>query len=244
MLTPEKNQTHYHTDDLNTLIQDWHRHLTNLGVSPHHLAEVHALRYVRLAEGAYVARLVRGWQTMMVSRPSTIVKSDPLLAMGTLCSDQPIMPEGMLKAVLRAVCGNTWKMREIQTVLTGRQTSMDAEMQVFLTDRKVRVIKRKAEHKRPPRTKEQKIERLQELYGEGGVLSGPRWAYASGHRAPTYRWADKVAEARKFYDRELTARSRFERKLNDLGVQVEPYQTYAEYLRMIADELDEKGGVK
>lgn len=89
-------------------------------------------------------------------------------------------------------------------------------------------------------TQQQQIERLTELYGAGGELAGVGWGYRKGHRSGTWQWHGRVEDARAYYENERDARMEYGAKLKKLGVEVEPYETFPEYLRRMAD-LFEKG---
>jgi hypothetical protein len=90
-------------------------------------------------------------------------------------------------------------------------------------------------------TKEERIDRYLSdgFYGSGGELEGPSWAWASGDRSPTGKWANRIYDAREYYRRELYARQKYLPKLRDLGVEPEPYESFSDYLRRMADKFEE-----
>jgi hypothetical protein len=89
-------------------------------------------------------------------------------------------------------------------------------------------------------TKEEKIARLMSdgFYGPGGKLNGPEWAWRCGHRAPTAKWAYRIHDAAVYYEREKEHRETHAVALRKLGVEPRPYESFADYLRGIADKID------
>jgi len=87
-------------------------------------------------------------------------------------------------------------------------------------------------------TQEQKIARSQALYGAGGTRLGTRWA----NPLLCHEWQLRIEGAREHYEKELTRVAHWEAKLIGLGAPPTPYETFAQYLRRMADSMD--GGVK
>lgn len=96
----------------------------------------------------------------------------------------------------------------------------------------------------PSRTKkltvDEKIKRLQSnsYYGEGGVLLGAPSGTRSSHRSSSDLWKTRIRQANRYYDRELSAKMKHASGLKALGAKVEPYETFSEYLRRCADEIE------
>jgi len=90
--------------------------------------------------------------------------------------------------------------------------------------------------------KAQQIARYRNWYGEGGELVGVDWGWRTGHRAATGQWKWPIeATCRYFYETELAARNQHARKIVDLGGEAPPpYENYSDFLRRMADELDNK----
>lgn len=89
-------------------------------------------------------------------------------------------------------------------------------------------------------TVDEKIKRLQSnsYYGEGGKLLGAPSGTRCGHRANSWLWHDRIRQANRYYDRELAAKMKHAGKLRELGVKVHAYETFPEFLRRHADEIE------
>jgi hypothetical protein len=167
------------------------------------------------------------------------------------CEETPVAPRALVVSILttladRAASGIRYRYK---------QTSIDDKDLPLLQEQVQRLIQAAANEltlrvmprvespegsKHIPKTREEKIERLMSdsFYGPGGVLKGPRWAWRSGSRAPTRKWSIRIDSAQEYYERELVARMKHAETLRKLGVEPPPYQSFAEYLRQCANDIE------
>lgn len=86
---------------------------------------------------------------------------------------------------------------------------------------------------RPKATKERTNQRLLDEYGRGGILIG-------GSRDPEWCWLEPIDKACKHYEREYERRQGWRKKCEAAGLEVEPYETWAEFLRRIANDWERR----
>jgi hypothetical protein len=87
--------------------------------------------------------------------------------------------------------------------------------------------------KKPPSRKlsaDERMVKLMERCGPGGKLDSVGMEYD--------RWSEKIKDGRIRYERELAYRDKYRSKILQAGGFVQPYETFADYLRRTALEID------
>lgn len=212
--------------------------------------ELH-LRNIRLLTGGGSDDLVKvGENTLHLRSPRWLADSglQPLETLAASVAD--VAPKFFLQeigvALFREALGVKGRSGRYYFQSNDHQTMVYAAIAKRVNDAieavPVRVLGRieAGPEARRVRTTEEKIERLRSdsFYGSGGVLEGPRWGYSVGHRAATGQWAGRISSARDYYDTELGARENHAATIRKLGGEVVPYETFPQYLRRVADEME------
>ena len=247
MIETESNFTRWSTEDLNKLIEVANE---QTGTTKDYRGNA---RKVRLSLD-FPKKIVNlygsddfvsmGEFTLKIATSRAVLSCDDeetvLRAIGPLMKEKPEMPSFMKEQILRALVlrSHGWDYRSCREnfdpVLSSvaRKVSIQLRAGVEAGPRKRQVVS-------PEQKKANRIAKLKEWYGAGGELEGPDWAWRSGHRSATGQWSYPIREQAYYnYNRELLHRENHARELANLGVKVEPYETFPDYLRRLADELE------
>lgn len=268
MITDNKNFTRYETEDINALVhavgsvraqytyQDY-RNNTISGIYTPNVSNITTVRYIGMTElekaqqrnrwrnrrshvGKYAIVTGTG---LKILNPNELSKFDELAYFTLANVENPVLPAPVLQEVVELIVTYSLRTRYSGVVPDTVKQQVCNEV---LADASIRINPKPSNPgaKRVKLTKEEKIERLQSdsFYGEGGVLEGPDWAWSSGGRAPTRKWTSRIHEAMQYYEREKNARERHAEALRALGVEPKPYQSFSDFLRDYAAELDNRGG--
>lgn len=246
MIDKADNYTRYNTEDLNLILQaigDLRFEYKTYGERIR-IAAVNVPRGLRVGplygEKGGLSRLGPSW--LRVRTPPGLIEHlelGGLELLGFLSSEPSLAPTDLVFSIVidfaMGMSSYAYRNYATQAVEAAREIA---------SKHRLRVMDRlEATPDRTPLTPEQKLERLQSdsFYGPGGELEGPDWAWRSGSRCPTGKWEYRITAAQEYYERELAARNKYIRQIEDLGGEVVPYETFAQYLRRMADEME---GVK
>jgi hypothetical protein len=184
---------------------------------------------------------------LSMASPRTLSERDEykLQMLGALGCEQPKAPDFLLEEVIRAVFA--WRIRSAyvdHNDVSSVQQQVGKHIQEVMSSCKLRVMLRVEAGPAARRvlTPDEKLARLQgsSFYGPGGALEGPSWAWRSGHRAPTGKWERRIWDAKAYFERERKARNKYVTQIEALGGTAVPYETFPEYLRRMANELEGK----
>jgi hypothetical protein len=168
-----------------------------------------------------------------------------LCMLGALGQQQAVAPNTFVAELVTALIEHSlrgnWQIKRSTGIAQQVQqaaTAISHEHQLRVMDR----IEAPPEARRGL-TPDEKLARLQSdsFYGGGGVLEGPSWAWRSGQRCPTGKWEWRISSAQEYYERELEARTKYIKQIEKLGGAVKLYETFPEYLRRLADEMEARG---
>jgi hypothetical protein len=122
--------------------------------------------------------------------------------------------------------GLRWGFKQFQTQPPYEQ------FQQQLAKIKVRILPEVVDKKPPARklTDDERMAKLLERCGPGGQLVSVGTEFD--------RWGDHMKTARIRYERELDCRDKYRSKVLQAGGFVQPYETFADYLRRTALEID------
>lgn len=237
-----KNLTHYDTDDLEAYIKAAGRAAAEL-VFQSRDGKVRRSGRMAFTYPAYrrVQEVNVKYQPIAQSGPPEMAnttlalphpKSDHLTAMDKIQYALGVMPTAQLRELWHFLFirwfGNQGRIWIDGESRLAEVPPMPQHLTISVHEKVVDADKRK------PLTKEERIRRAQEFYGDGGNTLGAR----RGCRAD---WRDRMSAARHYYEKELERTDKWAKKLREDGVEPEPYPTFADYLRQCADEID--GGV-
>ncbi len=251
----ERNATRYNTDDLNEILASvdgvrivYHTPSYGSGL-PKRIEKI-----IEVPENLKVSPLY-GYgdsstayctdMTLKIRTPKALA-DDPdlaLMTLGGLGQQVPVAPTALVEFIARAVM----KQMFSGTYLYG-EAGIEAQEEIskialeVAKNHTLRVMDRieAPEGARRKLSTEEALRRWKSrgFYGDGGVLHGPDWAWRSGHRCPTGKWEYRIEAAQEYYERELAARTKYIARIKSLGGSVEPYETFPQYLRRLADEMD------
>ena len=242
MIDPTTNHTRYNTDDLNAFIEACcvpvkvtvreYSYIASTRTTQKNVVTINtsfrpeSVYYGRDRDDFYLTP-----DCLRIPSPTRIlVEGDGDLSyLAALSEDR--LPESLV----RYVAGNA-----IRKYVRSRRHSVESIEIPELDLPQIRIHKNIQSGPRKKCTKEQKVARLMSdgFYGPGGKLNGPEWAWRCGHRAPTAKWAYRIHDAAVYYEREKEHRETHAEALRKLGVEPPPYESFADYLRGIADKID------
>ena len=157
-----------------------------------------------------------GGRSVFILPPKRLTEAlEPSVALATI--GRGVLPDFIVQEIAQAMLdtGSRWNGAPDLTHLRVR---IEKRVQESIASRK--------------RSQAEKIEFMQDMYGHGGIqMSGSR-------RTGQYLWQNRVSEAAHYYTREWERRDAWRQKLQTAGVEVEPHETWAEYLRRQADEWE------
>jgi hypothetical protein len=185
-------------------------------------------------------------ETLKLRTPTALVgyEAYQLCMLGSLGQEQAVAPnmfvKGIVETVITSCLGHIWAEPSAKQNIANQSaelaTRISQEHQLRIMDN----------IECPPGarrrlSKEQKLARLltDSFYGDGGCLEGPGWAWASGQRCPTGKWAYRIEAAQEYYERELAARNKYVKQIKELGGVPKPYETFPEYLHRLANAMEE-----
>lgn len=251
MIYKDDNHTRYNTDDLNALLEAVARERITFTTRDYRGNEqsqswsfsdvVGTIQSIQPLYGDCGLLALMGDSTLRVRTPAGLSEFPDLeLAMiGAVGSGQlpTLVVESLLMGLGERGTKSNYRVRWYNVAEQAR------EVVKRLAERfPVRIMPRieAPTEARKPSTPAKKLARLQSdsFYGAGGVLQGPDWAWRSGSRSPTERWKWRLEQCQEFYDRELTHRLGYAQKIRDLGGEPTPYETFPQFLRRMADEME------
>ena len=169
-------------------------------------------------EDTEFARVPWGQESLYIASPNSVTKKLGLIALAT--------PNEVPRQVVRAIVD----------CLRARQRCTNAEEAY---SKQIRIDGRKPKGQgigKPKSTADQQLQRMREMYGIGQIMPG-------GRKKASYLWVSKVSEANYYYGQEYAARDAWRVKLETKGHRLQPseiHETFPNYLRRIADELEKK----
>lgn len=212
----KNNYTKYNTEDLQSLLDlfDYAKE-----ISIRYLAKD---KNEKLAiddenDNAFV-RLPWGRESLYLASPGLATKKLGIVALATPDSVSPQFVSAIVKCLSRQI-----RCADIQRAAT----------------RTIRIDSRRAKGQgvaKPKATAEQQLQRMRDMYGIGRLMPG-------GRKKVSYLWSSKISDAHYYYGQEFAARDAWRIKLEAKGHKLEPvevHETFPEYLRRIADELEKK----
>lgn len=269
MISKDRNFTRYNTEDLNIILDTFHNwnccfSYTDWNNRPMmarlntDVSDIECVKTapvdMRLTEpyrgrkrtcvGSGIIGVSRS--TLSIRSPRGLMKGDLTLAM-VAAEASGEMPSAVIVEIFLNLYAHFNNRRTEDFNTKGSQ-----KLKEFVEENvpKLRLrLEKKSEagsSRNPPLTKEQKIERLlsDSFYGQGGELRGPFWGYKTSRRAATGQWLSRIRDAACYYKTERDAREVHAEKLRTLGHEPEPYETFSDFLRRVADEYDQHGHVK
>lgn len=259
------NHTRYNTDDVNDLLEaindtvvffnttDYRGNAQSVKLNTN-VSDIQSLNYVSLnaleSRGNSYGRRRRHSSrgeisasthaTLRIANPKVIAEhSEYQLAMlGAMSGEHPVLPVEVVKDVVKTILRSRSRWQHDSNT---EPLILQVAEQLSASHRiRIESSIQSGADARKPLTKEEKIERLQSdsFYGQGGQLEGPRWGYRCGYRAATGQWKYRIREAQRYYDTERDHRAQYAVKLKDLGVEPVPYETFSQFLRRMADEIE------
>jgi hypothetical protein len=252
----DNNHTRYNTEDLNEIFDALHgEQITYVGrpAQPPYRGGSSQTKTIKSPcvsvkalygdPGGDIVYLTE--ETLKLRTPTALVgyEAYQLCMLGSLGQEQAVAPnmfvKGIAETVIASCLGRIYAepsaMRNIANQSAELASRISQEHSLRIMDR----IECPPETRRQL-TKEEKLARLltDSFYGEGGLLEGPDWAWASGQRCPTGKWAYRIEAAQEYYERELAARNKYVKQIKELGGVPKPYETFPVYLRRLADEME------
>jgi hypothetical protein len=238
------NNTHYNTDDLM-----YNLDLMLEALNDRHQAtfEISSVRYAKCGEVEdgllhldreinrkhhlkYSYRGASSWFIPLRLRPKSefygALSDMEKLAIASL--EQPVVPVSLVEKIWE------WMAKDYSRAWypTGSKA-----LYPDLEFKPIRIMSKRDQQYKPS-TPEERAQRIAGWYGTGGQLEGPSWGWRSGHRSATGEWYDPLEKSRKAYEREREHREVHRATLCSMGVEVKPYETFPEWLRRRADELE------
>jgi len=259
----ERNVTRYNTDDLNEILASVDEarivyHITNYSgaglirlTSRERIIRVQRERIIRVPQLKVSPLFASGvtayctGETLKIRTPKALA-DDPdlaLMTLGGLGQQVPVAPSIVVESIARAVMLQAFGGVCIYGDTRKEVSNLVRDLALELSkNHTLRVMDRieAPEGARRKLTTEEALRRWKSdsFYGDGGVLEGPGWAWASGKRCPTGKWQYRIEGAQEYYERELAARTKYIARIKSLGGSVEPYETFPQYLRRLADEME------
>lgn len=253
MICSSNNHTRYNTGDLNALFDAAREIVLTYQVKSYYQSspENKQWRFGSAVDSVESIQSLYGEEMPAVSMGDSVLKiktvsglsshEDLQLAMlGQVSSG--ILPDSVVYDMLVVIACRACPSGYGHNRWAALQDQVREYAKCLAADHKIRIMPRieSPPESRKPLTREQKLKRMlsDSFYGSGGVLEGPSWAWRNGNRSPTGRWAWKLDDCQRYYERELSHRLGHAEKVRELGGEPTPYETFPQYLRRMADSLE------
>jgi hypothetical protein len=245
-MNKDKNKTRYNTEDLQKLLLDLYD-LRIDGRAILRAGKITSVEYFRPAsmEKRTSRRRYRGRGRDYPSRYASVGDTVLKIASPSCLAKVPSCQMELLTGVLPREILFEAVTQIISASMPYSTTSkaIDRLANEVVDNHSVQVMERveRGAASRFKLTPQQRIDRLQSpsFYGMGGQLLGAPGGTRNGVRSSSARWKWRIAGAKRYYDRELASRMQHKPALEQCGVQVKPYESFAEYLRRLADLIDQ-----
>ena len=274
MIFKDQNHTRFNTDDLNAIMAAIEEQNFTMVSTDHYQRQVaytvqfenHIRKVVTASEeqisrsprrrrhqveGSNVARVNKkaGLLQILSLRALKEDSQHALALVGCLASETPVLPTSVAQTLIRTMMSGALTMAPYRATFSDElKRHLQSKIEEIATKIPIRIMPKveSGPVRRVKKTKEEKIEKLysDSFYGTGGILEGPNWAWASGSRCPTGKWRNRISQAYYYYERELKARELHMQKLIDIAETPTRYESFAEYLRRMADEIEHTGRVR